>query len=209
MKLVAGLGNPGRQYEATRHNIGFQVLDAVARRLDVDSRRTAFDALVADGRVGSERLLLLWPQTYMNRSGHSVQVARDYYKIENDNLLVVCDDFALPLGRMRFRPDGSSGGQKGLEDVLRCCGPDVPRLRVGIGPLPERQDPARFVLSRFQPNELALVERVVQLAAEGVLDWVENGIDYCMNRYNGMLVTQENSAVTGREQAGPAAPFKC
>ncbi len=191
MKLVAGLGNPGRQYEQTRHNIGFQVLTQVAEKLGIETRREAFQAVTAEGRIGTESVLLLWPQTYMNLSGRSVQAARDYYRLSNQDMLIVCDDFALPLGRIRFRPEGSSGGQKGLEDVLRYCGTDVPRLRVGIGPVPEGFDPARYVLGRFNSQEVAIVQRIIALAADGVLDWVENGLEYCMNRYNGLVVSNE------------------
>jgi PTH1 family peptidyl-tRNA hydrolase len=185
MKLVVGLGNPGRKYQGTRHNVGFEVLAAVARSLHAGTMRTRFDGEFAEATCDGHRLLLLSPLTYMNLSGKSVQAARDFYQLSNADMLIICDDFQLPLGRLRFRADGSSGGQKGLEDVIRHCGSDVPRLRLGIGPVPPRWDPADFVLGRFLAEENAAAEKMVEQAALAVVDWIRHDTAYSMNKYNG------------------------
>ena len=186
MKLVVGLGNPGRKYQATRHNIGYEVLWHLARRFATASAKAGFQGEVADAELGGDRTLLLWPQTYMNRSGVSVGQARDFYKLENTELLVVCDDFNLPLARLRVRAKGSSGGQKGLEDIIRALGTDeFPRLRVGIGRPPDGWDPANYVLGKFGKEERDEVELMIVRAADAVVEWVRDGIEPCMNRYNG------------------------
>jgi peptidyl-tRNA hydrolase, PTH1 family len=185
MKLVVGLGNPGRKYQATRHNIGYEVLWSLARRFAKGSPKASFQGEVVDAELGGVRVLLLWPQTFMNRSGTSVVQARDFYKLDNGGLLVVCDDFNLPLARLRVRAKGSSGGQKGLEDIVRALGTDeFPRLRVGIGQPPEGWDAANYVLGKFGKAELADVELMVERAADAVIEWARDGIDACMNRYN-------------------------
>ncbi len=184
MKLIVGLGNPGRKYEQTRHNIGFEVLAQLARTLAAGSPKQRFEAELVETNHAGQRLLLVCPLTFMNLSGKSVQLARDFYQVANQDILVICDDFALPLGRMRFRPSGSSGGQKGLEDIIRRCGADVPRLRIGIGPVPERWNPADFVLGKFRSEERTQVDTVVPQAVRAALDWLTLGTAECMNRYN-------------------------
>ena len=185
MKLVVGLGNPGRKYEGTRHNVGFSVLDELARRGRAGGRKTKFQGEVTEIEHAGHKAILLWPHTFMNLSGTSVLAARDFYKIAGDDLLVVCDDFNLPLTKLRFRPEGSSGGQKGLADVIDRLGTEtVPRLRIGVGPVPPNWDPADFVLSRFTKQEQDIVEPVITRAAEAVEDWLANGIQDCMNKYN-------------------------
>jgi PTH1 family peptidyl-tRNA hydrolase len=185
MKMVVGLGNPGRKYEGTRHNVGFAVVREVARRQKASGARTLFQAEVVETELQGEKTLLLCPQTFMNLSGNSVGAARDFYKLENEDVLVVCDDFNLPLAKLRFRSEGSAGGQKGLADIIRRLGTEsVPRLRVGVGPVPGGWDPADFVLGRFAKAEVPEVEIAVQRAADGVADWVASGLQICMNRYN-------------------------
>lgn len=185
MKLVVGLGNPGRKYQATRHNIGYEVLWNLARRFATGSAKSAFQGEVVDADLQGVRTLLLWPQTFMNRSGTSVVQARDFYKLENSELLVVCDDFNLPLGRLRVRVKGSSGGQKGLDDIIRGLGIDeFPRLRVGIGAPPDGWEAANFVLGKFNKEELADVELMIVRAADAAVEWAKSGIEQCMNRYN-------------------------
>lgn len=185
MKLIVGLGNPGPKYAATRHNVGFRVLDRLAERFGDGSVRDRFNGRMGEAAVAGERALLLWPQTFMNRSGESVQQAVEFYKLELAALLVVCDDFNLPLGKLRFRREGSAGGQNGLADVIERLGTDrFARLRVGIGPVPDRWDPADFVLSRFEAAELETIEDTIARAAEAVECWVAEGIETSMNRYN-------------------------
>ena len=186
MKLVVGLGNPGRKYVETRHNVGFRVVAELADRLSAPSARAKFDGEYSEVNVAGERLLLLQPQTFMNRSGASVLAARDFFKIDNNDILIICDDFSLPLGRLLFRPKGSAGGQKGLNDVIQRLGSqDVPRLRIGIDPPPDNWDVADFVLSRFRTNELKTMDMAIQVAADAVETWSRAGVDACMNKYNG------------------------
>lgn len=185
MKLVVGLGNPGRKYEGTRHNVGFEVLADLARRFGSGAARSNFHGDVIDARIHDERVVLLAPQTFMNRSGSSVVEARDFYKLDHQDLLVVCDDFNLPLARLRIRARGSAGGQKGLEDIIRRLGgDDVPRLRIGIGQAPDGWDPAEYVLAKFTKAERSVIEAAVWRAADAVTVWVREGVESCMNQYN-------------------------
>lgn len=186
VKLVVGLGNPGRKYQGTRHNIGFEVLAELARRNGAGPVTGKFQAELADIQVASQRVFLLSPLTFMNKSGQSVRAAVDFYKVELGDLILVCDDFQLALGQVRFRPRGSAGGQKGLADTIQKLGSDqFARLRIGIDPAPPGWDVADYVLGRFTAEQREIVDTVVQKAAKGIEDWVERGIDYCMNQYNG------------------------
>ena len=185
-KLVVGLGNPGRKYKDTRHNIGFDVVGQVAQDWHAGTVKNKFSGEVTEVRIREQVVSLLCPGTFMNASGKSVKSALDFYKLPLDELLVVCDDFALDLARLRFRPKGSSGGQNGLGDIIRCVGSnEFSRLRVGIGKPPASWDVADFVLSKFKDNEETDMQICVQRAAEAVADWVEHGTSFCMNKYNG------------------------
>lgn len=185
MKLVVGLGNPGKQYVGTRHNMGFAVVAGLARRHAAGPVKARFQAEVAEVAVSGQPVLLMSPLTFMNRSGQSVRAAMDFYKLDPSQLLVVCDDLDLPLGALRFRSQGSAGGQKGLADVARHLGTQAfARLRLGIGRPPEPMDAADYVLQRFGGAEQAEADRVVEQAVVSVDDWVARGVEYCMNRYN-------------------------
>jgi PTH1 family peptidyl-tRNA hydrolase len=184
MKLVVGLGNPGTQYEGTRHNVGFQVIERLVRETGASAPRAKFDGNVWECMLGSEKSLLLAPQTFMNRSGGSVRKAIDFYQIPGEDLLVVCDDFNLPLGQLRIRAAGSDGGQNGLADVIRTMGPDFPRLRIGIGPVPPRWNPADFVLGKFTADERTEVDLQVARAADAVRMWTAEGVTPTANKYN-------------------------
>ncbi len=185
MRLVVGLGNPGRKYSGTRHNVGFEVVAEVARRLGTEKPRARFDGEVAETRIAGEKLVLLCPATYMNRSGASVLAARDFYKLADDEILIVCDDINLPLAKLRIRVKGSSGGQKGLADVIRRLGTEeLSRLRIGIGSPPEGWDAADYVLGRFTREEQAEVEPAIHRAADAAVVWAREGIDTCMNQFN-------------------------
>lgn len=187
MRLVVGLGNPGRKYQGTRHNVGFEVLAALARKYATGPVRGKFEGEVSEVIQGDCRALLLCPLTYMNRSGASVRAAYDFYKLQLPQLLVVCDDFNLPLGKLRFRAAGSAGGQKGLADIIQRLGSDeFARLRIGIGAPPADWDPVDYVLSRFRDDERELMEASIQQAVRGVSDWMTQGVEHCMNHYNGM-----------------------
>jgi len=185
MKLIVGLGNPGKKYEKTRHNVGFETLNLVAQRCADAAAKDNFDGRVADVTVAGERCLLLWPHTLMNRSGQSVSGAVDFYQLPLAELLVVCDDFNLPLGTLRFRSQGSAGGQKGLQDIIRRLGTEeFSRLRIGIGPVPPAWEGADFVLSRFGAGERPVMDEAIARAADGVECWVAEGIAGSMNKFN-------------------------
>jgi PTH1 family peptidyl-tRNA hydrolase len=185
MKVVVGLGNPGRQYAGTRHNVGFDVIDYLAKGPGVGSSRSAFQSEVVEMTEGGEKVLLVKPQTFMNLSGRAVRAVLDFYKLTPADLLVVCDDYNLPLGKLRVRAKGSAGGQNGLKNIQDQLGTDeYPRLRVGIGQ-PAPGEAVDFVLTRFKPGERAAADEAVANAANGVLVWVRQGLAACMNRVNG------------------------
>jgi PTH1 family peptidyl-tRNA hydrolase len=185
MKLIVGLGNPGKKYEKTRHNVGFETLNLVAERCADAAPKDRFDGRLADVTIAGQRSLLLWPHTLMNRSGQSVSGAVDFYQLPLSDLLVVCDDFNLPLGTLRFRSQGSAGGQKGLQDIIRRLGTEeFSRLRIGIGPVPAAWEGADFVLSRFAADERPVIDEAIVRAADGVECWVADGIAASMNRFN-------------------------
>ena len=186
MKLVVGLGNPGRRYEGTRHNIGYAVLAEVARFHAVSAPRTRFRGATVEADLGGQKALLLSPTTFMNLSGASVREAMSFYKLPTEDLLVLCDDLNLPMGKLRFRPGGSAGGQKGLENIIERLGTDeFARLRVGIDAAPPGWNWADYVLAKFKPGELPVVEEAIGQAADAVVAWACKGVEFCMNQYNG------------------------
>lgn len=183
-RLVVGLGNPGPQYRQTRHNVGFLVVDRILARHTVTRSWSKFSAELYELREAGEAWLLAKPQTYMNRSGGAVASILHYYDIPLDRLLVVADDLNLPIGRLRFRRDGSHGGQKGLADTIANLGTDAfARLRVGIGS-PDVGDATSHVLGTFGDDEKTIINAAVARAAEGVETWLIEGIEAAMNRYN-------------------------
>lgn len=183
MKLVVGLGNPGSQYRDTRHNLGFMVVDRLADRHGIDLSQEKFHAWIGLGSVGGDKVALAKPTTFVNRSGQAVQAIGRFYKLELGDLLVVTDDMALPLGKIRFRPAGSAGGHNGLADVAQRLGTeDFGRLRVGIGSA--NYNAVDHVLGRFEDEELPDVKKVVERAADAVTCWIENDIAVAMNAFN-------------------------
>jgi peptidyl-tRNA hydrolase, PTH1 family len=185
VKLLVGLGNPGRKYEGTRHNIGFQVARAFAAKFGSGSVKQRFEGETIEVFCGSSRGLVLCPSTYMNASGRSVRQAVDFYRIERSEVLVLSDDWNLPVGRLRARPAGSAGGQKGLADILRTLGAEeVPRLRIGIGTPPPQWDKADYVLGKFTDTEQPTVLASVDRACQAIECWMTHGIEQCMNQFN-------------------------
>jgi len=196
MKLIVGLGNPGREYVGTRHNVGFDVIDRFASRNgliagddDFDRvSRTKFDGLALDGSVavgdnGSEKVLLLKPTTYMNLSGRSVQAAMSFYQLTPGDIMVVLDDVALPCGKLRIRPGGSDGGHNGLKDIARALGTqEYPRLRVGIDAPPPRVPQRDYVLGRFTTVQRDQID--LDRAADALLRWIGKGLNAAMNEFN-------------------------
>ena len=184
MKVVIGLGNPGSKYAGTRHNAGFEVVDYLAKAPGVGPYRQQFQSLVAEATEGGDKVLLVKPETFMNLSGRAARAIVDFYKVPLENVLVVCDDFNLPLGKLRVRANGSHGGQNGLRNIQEQLGTDAyARLRIGVGQ-PDPGEAVDFVLSRFKPGERAAVEDAVAKAANGVLVWLRKGLDACMNETN-------------------------
>jgi PTH1 family peptidyl-tRNA hydrolase len=185
LKLVVGLGNPGREYEGTRHNIGYAILAELARVCGSTPPKHKFHAEAVEAEIAGQRALLLSPLTYMNLSGVSVAEAKAFYKIADEDLLVLCDDLNLPLGKLRIRAQGSSGGQKGLEDIIgRLGSEDFARLRLGIGAPPEGCDWADFVLSKFTAEDKPVIEEATGRAVEAVRVWARDGVEACMNQFN-------------------------
>jgi PTH1 family peptidyl-tRNA hydrolase len=185
MKVVVGLGNPGPKYAGTRHNVGFEVVDYLAAAPGCSPFRERFEALVAEAKEGDETVLLMKPLTFMNLSGRAVRAVLDFYKLPAEQVLVVCDDFNLPLGKLRVRGKGSHGGQNGLRNIQAQLGTDAyARLRIGVGQ-PDPGEAVDFVLSRFKSGERKAVEEAVAAAAQAVLVWVKSGAEACMNRFNG------------------------
>lgn len=188
MKLIVGLGNPGEQYRGTRHNVGFEVVDETARRWDVAFRSAPADALLANAPAvpgGRGAVLLAKPLTYMNRSGFAVGALLRYYRVEPEDLLVVTEDVNLPLGRLRARRQGSSGGHNGLRSIIEAlAGEGFSRLRVGVGRGDPRQKLSGRVLSRFARAERPEMDDTVRRAADAVEMFVEAGIGPVMNAFN-------------------------
>mgnify|MGYP006269127077 FL=1 len=185
MKLVAGLGNPGRQYVGTRHNVGFEVIDRLVDRHGVSIEAAPADAVMGKWRDGGEVVLLVKPLTFMNLSGEAIGQLLRYFKVAVTDLLVISDDVTLPIGRLRIRSGGSEGGHNGLRSVAQVLGTnDYPRLRVGVGRGDTRRDLADHVLSRFEPEEQPGVQDAVTRAADAVECWVRDGMAKTMNVYN-------------------------
>jgi PTH1 family peptidyl-tRNA hydrolase len=184
MKIVVGLGNPGSRYHGTRHNVGFAVIDYLAEGPRAGRFQGRFQAQVAELLEEPHKVLLVKPETFMNLSGRSVRQVLDFYQVPAADLLVVCDDINLPLGKIRVRARGSDGGQKGLRDIRNHLGTDeYARLRVGID-APGEADAADYVLSRFRPSERPAIDEAIRVAGEAVMYWVGHGTEACMNRYN-------------------------
>ena len=183
--ILIGLGNPGRQYARSRHNVGFMLIDRLALRLDATGTRLQSKALVCSALYEGRRILLAKPQTYMNLSGHSVDALARFYKLPLEHLLVAHDDLDLPLGTIRLRPGGGPGGQKGVASAIERLGSrSFSRLRIGIGRPPGRMDPADYVLQDFGSGELEELAEVLDRAAQAAMVFVKEGIEPAMTKFN-------------------------
>jgi PTH1 family peptidyl-tRNA hydrolase len=184
MKVVVGLGNPGPRYDGTRHNVGFAVVDLLARSPRASRFQTRFQAQVAELVEDGDKVLLVKPETFMNLSGHSVRQVLDFYQLPPEALLVVCDDINLPLGKLRARAKGTHGGHNGLRDIQNHLGTtEYARLRIGVD-APKADDAVDHVLGRFRAAERAVMEDATIRAAQAVAVWVTRGIAACMNEFN-------------------------
>ncbi|MHB1355594.1 MAG: aminoacyl-tRNA hydrolase [Anaerolineae bacterium] len=182
--LLVGLGNPGQRYALTRHNIGFRCIDLLAKRYGIDLTRKRFAAKLGEGNVGGKHVILAKPQTFMNDSGKAVQPISHWFKVAPENILVIYDDLDLPIGRLRLRPGGSSGGHRGIDSIIKDTGnQDFNRLRVGIG-RPALGNPIDYVLNAFSPDEERVISEVINLVESIVDCYLSEGIAQAMNRYN-------------------------
>src|SRR5262245_33840213 len=173
MKVIVGLGNPGSRYDGTRHNVGYAVVDLLAKSPHAGRSQIRFQAQVTEWHDGTHKLLLLKPETFMNLSGRAVRQVLDFYQLPVEDLLVVCDDMNLPLGKLRARPRGTHGGHNGLRDIQNHLGTtEYARLRIGVD-APGQADAVDHVLGRFRPAERAVIEDAIRLAAQAVVVWVE------------------------------------
>ncbi len=184
--LIVGLGNPGKDYEDTRHNVGFRVADELARRYGLVFGKTERKAQVASGTIKDKKVILAKPQTYMNLSGEAVRSLVDFYKVELANILVIADDLDIPLGTVRLRQTGGAGGQNGIKNIIQHLGtPDFSRLRFGIGRPPGKMQAKDYVLSGFKGDDAILASQVIDRASDAVETWLVEGIEIAMTRHNG------------------------
>ena len=185
MYLIAGLGNPTREYEKTRHNVGFEAIDILADKAGTTVTEKKHKALYGKGYIGGQKVILAKPQTYMNLSGESIREIADFYKIEPENIIILCDDINLAEGQLRIRLKGSAGGHNGLKNIISHLGTqEFPRIRIGVGEKPRGMDLADYVLGRFPKEQQAVMEEAYRDAAEAACMMIEDGADAAMNHYN-------------------------
>lgn len=194
--LIAGLGNPDKKYEGTRHNAGFMAIDRLAYRLGTAISDRKFKGLTSSAFVNGTRVILLKPLTYMNLSGDAVIEAANYYNIEPDQIIVICDDINFACGRMRVRPSGSAGGHNGLKNIIARIGSeDFKRIRLGVGAkADERMDLKDHVLGRFSKEDAAIMDRVYDAAADAALCIMDKGTSEAMNRFNGLNLSDREES---------------
>src|SRR5512145_1131706 len=184
--LLIGLGNPGREYRDTRHNFGFMLIDRIAVRLNARGMKVQSKAIVTNAMYEDRKLILAKPQTYMNLSGQSVQGLVHFYKITLTNVMILSDDLDIPFGTIRIRASGGPGGQRGMASTIEQLGTkDFPRLRLGIGRPPGRMDPKDYVLQQFSKDDMTLLPDVLDRASDAVFEFVNNGLNAAMNKFNG------------------------
>ena len=186
MYIIAGLGNPGREYENTRHNAGFASLDALAKRHGIELTTRKFQALTGSGYIDGQKVLLVKPQTYMNLSGESLRAACDFFKVDpEEGLIVIYDDISLEPGQLRIRLKGSAGGHNGIKNIIAHLGTqEFPRIKVGVGAKPPKMDLADYVLSRFGAEEQKIMDEAFGEAAEAAVMMMTTGAERAMNHYN-------------------------
>ncbi|KMT22057.1 aminoacyl-tRNA hydrolase [Clostridium cylindrosporum] len=191
MYLVVGLGNPGKEYENTRHNVGFEVIDYLSNKLGFDTSRERFGGNFGEYIYAGEKIIFLKPLTYMNLSGESLIEAASFYKIEAENIIVVYDDMAIETGKIRLRPSGSDGGHNGMKNIIaHLQSKEFKRIRVGIGKAP--RSIVDYVLGKFTNEERKLIDKSVEAAGEGVMSIIQDGIQNAMNKYNTFNACQDS-----------------
>lgn len=189
MIFVIGLGNPGTRFNATRHNIGFEVIERLAYDFNIKIDRNKHKSFVGQGVIKGEKVLLIKPQTYMNNSGEAVHSILDFYKETTDSVIVVYDDTDTDVGRLRIRERGSAGGHNGIKNIIaHLKTQEFDRVRVGVGAKPPGYDMADYVLSRFSDNEIPVMQKAIKMAADAVVRMIDEGTHTAMNVYNGMVI---------------------
>ena len=194
MYFIVGLGNPGLQYENTRHNVGFMTIDYLANKYDIDVRKLKFKSLYGQGEISGHKVMLIKPQTYMNSSGEAIRELKNFYKFDIDKLIVIYDDIDIDFGTIRIRKKGSAGSHNGMKSIIYQIQDDqFPRIKVSIGKKPERWDLAKFVLSGFSQEEVGVLEDEIRLAAEGIEIILKDDIDKAMNKCNSIKLVKEDN----------------
>lgn len=194
MYVIAGLGNPTKEYDRTRHNVGFAVIDELADRYGIDVSERKHRALCGRGVIEGQKVLLAKPQTFMNLSGESLRALTDYYKVLPEELIVIYDDISLPPGQLRIRLKGSAGGHNGIKNIIAHLGTqEFPRIKVGVGEKPPRMDLKDYVLSRFSKGEQELMDAAFREAAEAAVMMIRDGADRAMNHFNTKKKVQEDA----------------
>ena len=186
MYIIAGLGNPGRKYVGTRHNMGFEALDAVAAKYDIDIKKVKFNAIYGEGTIEGEKVVLVKPQTFMNLSGESIREFKSWYKAEDSQIIIIYDDVSLPVGKMRIRPKGSAGGHNRMKSIIYQLNSDVfPRIKIGVGsPETPDYDLADYVLGKFTKSEVEALIPIAVKTAEAVGEIIKNGTERAMAKFN-------------------------
>lgn len=187
MILIVGLGNPGKQYEQTRHNIGFDVIDYMANKYNIDVNREKFKGICGEGFIENKKVILLKPLTYMNLSGESIRELANFYKLEDDEIIVVYDDISLDIGRLRIREKGSAGGHNGIKSIIQNLGEDkFPRVKVGVGQ--PKDNLVNHVLGKFSKEDREHIEKVIPVVSDAIVEIVKNDAKESMNKFNGVNI---------------------
>ena len=186
MYIIVGLGNPGDKYEKTRHNVGFNVIDLLAKEYSIDVSKLKHKALIGEGRVGTEKVILVKPMTYMNLSGESLRAIMDFYKLSNEDVLVLYDDISLEVGRIRIREKGSAGGHNGIKSIIAHLGSDIfSRIKIGVGQ--PKSDLVNHVLGKFSKEEREVLEETLKAVVDSVEVIIKTDTKEAMNRFNGFI----------------------
>ena len=195
MYVITGLGNPTLKYSKTRHNVGFDTIDVLAKKYGIKVKKKQFKALTGEGFIGGEKVILVKPMTYMNNSGEAVSEIVKYYKIDPDmELIIISDDLNLDVGVLRIRAKGSAGGHNGLKSIIKCVGTEsFDRVRIGVGKVPAGTDVITHVLTRFSRADRAIVKESFEVAADAIVSIISDGIDKTMSKFNGPIEQIRNN----------------
>ncbi|MPQ42174.1 aminoacyl-tRNA hydrolase [Clostridium tarantellae] len=187
MFLIVGLGNPGKEYDMTRHNIGFEVIDYIADKYNIQLNRVKFKGVCGEGFIEGKKVILLKPTTYMNLSGESIKAIIDFYKLEEDEIIVIYDDISLPVGKIRIREKGSAGGHNGIKSIIQHLGNDkFPRIKVGVGQ--PTHDLISHVLGKFSKEEIEVLRKVIPVCSDSISESLKKSVKDSMNKFNGFTI---------------------